>query len=98
MKNSIIKNTHGVSYSVGYVLSLGLTAIVITASLVTTTSYIDRNISKAAEMEAEILANQVANLIKQVYIIKHQYPDADYTTNLEIPYQLMDRYTYKEIV
>jgi hypothetical protein len=90
----ILKNHNGVSHVVGYMLSLSLTTIIVLASILTTNNMIDERISAAANIYAENLADRIADKIKNVCIMKQQYPDINYSTTMEIPDKLMNRYNY----
>ena len=96
MKNSttLLKNKKAVSQMLGFVLSLGLTASVVVAAGFVTSNYVDQNIKIAAQAEAENIANRVINLLVNAYLIKEQYPNADYSTTIDIPLKLVDHFDY----
>lgn len=90
----LIKNNKAVSQVLSFVLSLGLTATVVVAAGFLTTYYVDKNLKSAAQAEAENLANQVVNLLINAYLIKEQYPNADYSTSMDIPLKLVNHFYY----
>ncbi len=94
MRNCFFKNNYAVSQVVGYIFSLSLIGIVVTSSIVLTNDYLDRNIKSAAEIYAENLAGQIAESIIEVGLIKNQFPNANYSTSIDLPSTLMDRYNY----
>ena len=87
-------NTKSVSQIVGYVLSLLLTSVVVASSLIITQAYIEENINAGAETEAQVIADKIVTALKNVYLMKSQNPEADYTTSVDIPSKLMDKYSY----
>ena len=75
-------------------LTLSLTTVIIAVTIITTNALIDEKARAAADIFAENLANQVANAIVNVCVLKEQYPNANYSSVLDIPYKLVDRYSY----
>jgi len=90
----LLKNKEAVSQVLGFVLSLGLTAIVVISAGFLTSSYVDENTESAAQAEAENIANRVVNLLVNAYLIKEQYPDADYSATMDIPSKLVNHFDY----
>ena len=90
----LIKNKNGVSQILGFVLSLSLTSAVVISAGFLTSSYVDESTRLAAQTQAENIANQVVNLLVNAYITKQQYPNADYSTSIEIPTKLVNHYYY----
>ena len=90
----LIKNKNAISQVMGYLLSLILTALVITGSLYTTQMYIDQNFRSAALIYAEELANKVVDLLTNSYIVTQQYPQSSYETSINIPTLLAGKYDY----
>jgi len=90
----LIKNKNAVSQVVGFILSLSVTSAVVVSAGFLTTSYIDANTKQAAQTEAENIAVQVINLLVNAYLVKQKYPDASYSTSIDIPLKLVDHYSY----
>lgn len=90
----LFKNNKAVSQVLGFVLSLGLTATVVIAASFLTSTYVDENTESAAQAEAENIANRVVNLLVNAYLIKEQYPDADYSTTMDVPSKLVNHFDY----
>ena len=90
----ILKNNSGVSHQVGFMLTLSLTTVIIAVTIITTNALIDNKARDAAEIYAENIANKVASAIINVCVLKEQYPNADYSTVLDIPLKLVDRFSY----
>lgn len=87
-------NDYAVSHIIGYLLTLIITAIMVTSFLFATNSIIDNNIKEAADLYAENLANQVADSIVKCYNVKSQYPNSRYINEIEVPLKLINRYEY----
>ena len=79
---------------VGYILTISLTAVIVSATVLTTNALIDEKTSAAAEIYAKNLANLVANRIINICLVKEQYPNTNYSTKMDIPLKLMNRYSY----
>ena len=90
----LIRNNKAVSQVLSFVISLGLTATVVLAAGFLTSYYVDENTESAAQAEAENIANRVFNLLVNVYLIKEQYPDVNYSTTMDIPLRLVNHYEY----
>ncbi len=90
----ILKNNSGVSHLIGYMLTLSLTTVIIAVTIITTNALIEEKASDASEIHAKNIANRVANAIINVYVLKEQYPNANYSTVLEIPLRLADHFSY----
>lgn len=90
----ILKSNSGVSHLIGYMLTLSLTTVIIAVTIIMTNALIDEKARDASEIYAENIANRVANAIINVCVLKEQYPNANYSTVLEIPTKLVDRFSY----
>lgn len=91
---SFFKNKSGVSHLFGYMLTLSLTAVIIAVTILTTNSLIDEKARDAAEIYAENIVNKISNSIINMCNMKQQYPSANYSTEIEIPWKLVDRFRY----
>jgi len=91
---SFIKNKLGVSHQLGYMLTLSLTTVIIAVTLITTNSLIDQRAKNAGEIYAENIANKVASSVINVCVMKEQYPNANYSTLINLPQKLVDRFSY----
>lgn len=90
----MFKKDYGVSHTVGYVLTLSITALVVTTLIFITNGEIDGKYLSAAEIYAEDLSNQIADFVVNICLMKETYENANYSINLDIPVQLIDRYSY----
>ena len=75
-------------------LTIALTAAVVSATVLITNTLIEEKTSAAAEIYAENLANLVADRIINICLVKEQYPDTNYSIKVDVPLQLMNRYNY----
>ena len=91
---NLSKNNRAVSQLIGYILTLGITASVVSVTLIVTDSTIDDRASNAAIIFAENLAARVSDAILNVCIMKDQYPNSNYSISINIPGKLVDRYNY----
>jgi hypothetical protein len=90
----LFKKDYGVSHIVGYMLTLSITSLVLVTLIFITTGEIDGKYLSAAEIYAEDLSNQIADFVVNICLMKETYENANYSINLDIPTQLVDRYSY----
>ncbi|MCK4364745.1 MAG: DUF2341 domain-containing protein [Thermoplasmatales archaeon] len=90
----LVKCSSGVSHLFGYMLTLSLTTVIIAVTIITTNSLIDEKARDAAEIYAENIVNKVANSIMNLCNVKQQYPSANYSATIDIPWRLVDRFRY----
>ena len=89
-----LKCKSGVSHLIGYMLTLSLTTVIITITIITTNTLIDTKARDAAEIYAENIANKVASTITNICSLKKQYPDLNYSIDIDLPFRLVDRFSY----
>ena len=84
-----MRNDHAVSHVVGYILTITITTFVVIAILYTTTVIIDERTRAAASIQARDISNQVADAVLSAVLIKEDFPNANSSRELKIPYSLL---------
>ena len=92
-----LSNKTGVSNIVSYLFSLTIATMVMTGAIIITNTIIDDKINDVAEIEAENIANYVANAIAEAASIRESMPDADYEQKLSLPAKLAGKNYYLEV-
>ncbi len=69
-------------------------SLVATSSILVVNTIIDEKTSSAAEIHARDIANKISDAIINVCLFKENYPSANYSTTVDIPYQLIDYFNY----
>ncbi len=88
-------NNKGISQLVGYMLTLGVTAVAITASIFVITNTVDERKEEAAEMSARQIANDLASVILDLRTVRDNLPKTNYSRTVDIPLHLVNpRYPY----
>ena len=78
-------NEDGVANIIGYLFSLAVASMVMVSSVIITNNIIDQKKSQVAEIEAQRIANYVANAITDAVAAKQSMPEADYHRTLALP-------------
>lgn len=89
----LFKSNYAVSHLIGYTLTLSLTAIIATATILSTNNIIEDKKRDAAQLYAESIADRVSDAIINVCLVKEQYPNANYSTMIDLPRDLVG-YSY----
>jgi len=89
-----LRNKSAVSQVIGLVLSLSLMSVVATSSILIVNSIINDKTASAAEIHAQDIANKVVDAVINVCLMKDLYPNVNYSTTVDIPLQLIDKYSY----
>jgi len=91
-------NRQAVSNILGYTFSFAICSLIMMSAVLTTTSIIDTNSHKAAALEAQALANQVADALIDAILVRQSMPDIkNYEEILSIPNTLAGSDYYIEI-
>ena len=93
----ILIDKHAVSEVLGYALTLALAAVVVLSATYMVNTTIEDKKVEAAEITAKVLSNRVANAVTNVWKIKQQYPNANYSIKLNIPTKLSGFEYYIEL-
>lgn len=78
-------NKAGVSNVLGYLFSIAVASMVMVSSIIITNNIIEEKKSQVAEIEAQRIANYVANAISDAVAAKQSMPNADYHKKLDLP-------------
>jgi len=89
-------NKEAVSNVLGYLISFMVAASVMTSSVLITTNIIDDKTTSVAEMEAQSLANKVADALVEAVESKQSMPEASYQKTLDVPMDLAGKSYYIE--
>jgi len=89
-------NREAVSNVLGYLISFMVAASVMTSSVLITTNIIDDKTTSVAEVEAQSLANKVADALVEAVESKQSMPEASYQKTLDIPMDLAGKSYYIE--
>ena len=90
-------NNNGVSHIVGYMFMLFVVSFLTAASLYTVSVLIDRETVKAAEKQAQAIANHVADAVVEAASVRMQLPAANYCRVIDIPHDIAGKQYYIEI-
>jgi len=94
---SLWKNKKGVSNVLGYLLSFSIASIVMVSAVVITTGIINNRTATVAELQAQSIANKVADALVEAFAVDQSMPDADYTKTLDLPVDIAGRSYYIEV-
>ena len=78
-------NENAVSQVVGHLFSILLSGIVVTSTIFVTNAIIEDKTTQAAGIQAQDIANYVADTILTVAYVKEEYTNADYSNSLDLP-------------
>ncbi len=81
----------------GYLLSFSIASIVMVSAVVITTGIINNRTAAVAELQAQSIANKVADALVEALAVDQSMPNADYTKALDIPLTIAGRRYYIEI-
>ena len=94
---SFIKNKHGVSNVIGYMFSFAVASMVMVSSIFITMNIVDNKTSQVARIEAQNIANYVANTVAEMVAMKEANPNAEYSKTMDIPIDLAGKPYYIEV-
>lgn len=89
-------NREAVSNVLGYLISFMIAASVMTSAVLITTNIIDNKTTSVAEVEAQSLANKVADALVEAMESKQSMPGAAYQKTLDVPRDLAGKSYYIE--
>lgn len=87
----------GVSNVLGYVFSFGIASVIMVSAVIVTTGIINNRVSAVAKLEAQSIANKVADAILEAATTWGSMPNADYQKMLDMPEDIAGRNYYVEI-
>jgi len=82
---SFKNNRYGVSNVLGYTFSVAVAAMLMVSSVFMLNGVVDDKTNQVAEIEAQNIANYVANAIAEAVSVKQAMPTADYYKKLDLP-------------
>jgi len=91
------KNTHGVSNIIGYMFSFAVASMVMVSAVFITIGIVDDKTSQVARIEAQNIANYVANTVAEMVAMKEANPNAEYSKTMDIPLDLAGKSYYIEV-
>jgi len=91
------KNTHGVSNIMGYMFSFAVASMVMVSAVFITMNIVDDKTSQVARIEAQSIANYVANTVAEMVAMKEANPNAEYSKTMDIPVDLAGKSYYIEV-
>lgn len=80
-----LNNNHGVANVVSYLFSFTIATMIMLSSIYLTNSIINEKTKEVAELEAQNIANYVANAISEAAAARQSMPDAEYKKTLNLP-------------
>ena len=93
----ICSDKRGISNVLGYLLSFSVAAIVMVSSVIMTTNIINDRTVAVADLQAQSVANKVADAIVESIVVGQSTPGADYKRTLDIPLDIAGRSYYIEV-
>jgi len=91
------KNTRGVSNIMGYMFSFAVASMVMVSAVLITMNIVDDKTSQVARIEAQSVANYVANTVAEMVAMKEANPNAEYSKTMDIPLDLAGKSYYIEV-
>ena len=96
--NKFIVNKQGVSNVLGYAFAFSICALIMIATVLITTSMIRGKANDAAALEAQSIANKVANALLDAISAKESMPDTlQYSTQVDLPLDLIGSQYYVDV-
>ena len=94
------ENNFAVATIIGYALTLGICAMILTSTTFIVSTYVNRRSESAAKIEAQALANRIVNLVSEVANLKQMLPteEINYEKKIKLPYKLTNYNYYIEII
>ncbi|RLI49931.1 MAG: hypothetical protein DRP09_20325, partial [Candidatus Thorarchaeota archaeon] len=93
----IVSNTNAVSNVLAYLFSFSIASMVMISTVMTTTSIVGEKKDDIAMLQAQSIANQVADAIVNAIAISQDMDDAEYSQILDIPTDIAGQGYYIEI-
>jgi len=93
----IYRDRRGIANVLGYLLSFGIASIIMTTAVIVTTGIIENRTAMVAGLEAQSVANKVADAIVEASVIGQSMTEADYKKSLDIPLEIAGRSYYVEV-
>ena len=87
----------GISNVLGYLFSFAIASLVMISAVLLTTSIIEDRIAKVGNMEAQSIANKIADGIIEAVAVGESTSDMDYNKVLDIPTDIAGRNYYVEV-
>ena len=97
MMKRISDNQQGVSNVIAYLFSFVIASTVMTSSVLITTGIIQDKTAQIASVEAQNLANKIADALVEAIASGQSMPDSEYTKTLAIPVYLAGLGYYVEV-
>jgi len=96
-KIQIRSGDEGQSSIVGYALTLGMCAMILISSTFLVGNYMDERYESAAKIQAQSIANNIANSILEAANVKQMTPTGSYEKNMELPDKIATYNYYIEL-
>jgi len=93
----LYNNKKGISNVLGYLLSFAIASIVMVSAVIITSGIINNRTAAVAELQAQSIANKVADAIVEAVTVDQSMPEGDYTKTMDIPLDIAGRQYYIEI-
>jgi len=93
----IFSNKKGVSNVLGYLFSFTIATMVMISALLITTSIIDDRTAKVGNMQAQSIANKVADAIVEAVTVGQSMSEQEYKKILDLPEKIAGRNYYVEV-
>ncbi|MEF8879431.1 MAG: DUF2341 domain-containing protein [Candidatus Thermoplasmatota archaeon] len=94
---TLYKDNHGVSEVVGYALSLGVMTMLVTGAYFITDAAVDNKVKIAAGIQAQNVADDVADSLINAFVMYQNYPTSNYTRTVKLPGGLAGLSYYIEV-
>jgi len=93
----LYSNKNGISNVLGYLLSFAIASIVMVSAVIITSGIINNRTAAVAELQAQSIANKVADAIVEAVTVDQSMPEGDYTKTMDIPLDIAGRQYYIDI-
>jgi parallel beta-helix repeat protein len=80
-----LNSNKGVSNVIAYLFSFAMASMIMVSAVYVTNGVISEKTKQVAELEAQNIANYVANAIAETIATRQAMPDANYSKNLDLP-------------
>jgi len=93
----LYNNKKGISNVLGYLLSFAIASVVMVSAVIITSGIINNRTAAVAELQAQSIANKVADAIVEAVAVDQSTPEGDYTKTMDIPLEIAGRQYYIDI-
>jgi hypothetical protein len=84
-RRKIKENKSAVSTILGYALTLGMCSMILVSSVFLLNLIIEKRTEAVAQVEAQVIANRIVDLILDAAKVSHEMPNVEYSRSMRLP-------------